>query len=136
MINTFEPNADVTLLFKPSETVNFSKYKYDLIFTSPPYFMIEEYEKMPSYESKQAFLNNFFIPVTMSAWDNLLPGGNMALNIPDEMLYAIQDKLPKIKRKLILPLSNRHPVNAVKGSKLGKEDKERHEFIYVWHKQR
>lgn len=135
MINTFDAKADVTMIFQPSETVDFSKFKYDLIFTSPPYFMIEEYEKMPAYKSKQAFLDLFFIPVTMSAWDNLLPGGNMALNIPEEMYDAIKDKLPKIKRTFILPLSNRHPVNTAKGHKLGKEDKERHELIYVWHKQ-
>jgi tRNA1(Val) A37 N6-methylase TrmN6 len=136
MINTYEPDADVKMIFKPSEEVDFSKYKYDLIFTSPPYFMIEKYEKMPAYESKRAFLDEFFIPVTLASWTNLLPGGNMALNIPEEMYEAIKDKLPKIKRTFILPLSNRHPVNAVKSQKLGKENKERHELIYVWHKQK
>lgn len=135
MINTLDANANIKILFKPSETVDFSKYKYDLIFTSPPYFMIEKYEKMPQYTSKQDFLDSFFIPVTLNSWKNLLPGGNMALNIPEEMYDAIKDLLPKIKRTFILPLSNRHPVNAVKIQELGKEDKERHELIYVWHKQ-
>jgi hypothetical protein len=134
MIHTLDPKADVKMIFKPSEMVDFSKFRYDLIFTSPPYFMIEEYEKMPKYKSKQEFLNLFFIPVTMSAWNNLERGGNMALNIPEEMYEAIREFLPKIKRTFILPLSNRHPVNTVKGQALGKEDKERHELIYVWHK--
>jgi 16S rRNA G966 N2-methylase RsmD len=136
MIHTLDPNANVRMIFKPSEEVRFSSYQYDLIFTSPPYFMIEEYERMPAYESKQNFLDTFFIPVTMAAWDALLPGGNMALNIPEEMYEAIKDHLPKIKRTFILPLSNRHPVNTRKGQALGKEDRERHELIYVWHKQR
>ena len=136
MINTLNPDANINILFKPSETVDFSKYKYDLIFTSPPYFMIEKYEKMPQYKSKQDFLNSFFLPVTLNSWKRLLPGGNMALNIPEEMYNAIKDLLPKIKRTFILPLSNRHPVNAVKIQELGKEDKERHELIYVWHKQK
>jgi len=137
MINTFEPkNSHIKMIFKPSETVDFSKYKYDLIFTSPPYFMIEEYEKMPTYISKTNFLENFFIPVTMASWNNLIPGGNMALNIPEEMYEAICKLLPKIKRTFVLPLSNRHPVNTAKMQKIGLEDKERHELIYVWHKQK
>ena len=131
-----EPTADVRMIFKPSENVDFSKFKYDLIFTSPPYFMIEEYEKMPAYKSKQGFLDKFFIPVTLHSWNNLLPGGNMALNIPEEMYDAIKDLLPKIKKTFMLPLSNRHPVNTSKRQKLGKQDKERHELIYVWHKQK
>jgi hypothetical protein len=136
MIKTYEPDANVTLIFKPSETVDLSRFKYDLIFTSPPYFMIEEYEKMPAYKSKQGFLDIFFIPVVLNAWKYLANGGNMALNMPEEMYDAIKDLLPKVKRQLVLPLSNRHPVNTVKGAKLGTEDKERHELIYVWHKQR
>ena len=60
----------------------------------------------------------------------------MALNMPEEMYDAIKDRLPKIKRTFILPLSNRHPVDTRKGHALGKENKERHELIYVWHKQR
>jgi 16S rRNA G966 N2-methylase RsmD len=136
MIAAYNPTANIKLLYTPSEQVDFSKYKYDLIFTSPPYFMIEEYEKMPMYKSKQDFLETFFIPVTMASWAHLQPGGNMALNIPEEMYDAIKDILPKIKRTFLLPLSNKHPVNTVKSQKLGKEDKERHEFIYVWHKQK
>lgn len=136
MIALLEPDANVKMIFKPSEDVDFSKFKYDLIFTSPPYFMIEEYEKMPKYKTKQEFLERFFIPVTMNAWNNLQPGGNMALNMPEEMYDSIKNLLPKIKRTFILPLSNRHPVNAVKVQKLGKENIERHELIYVWHKQK
>ena len=136
MIHTYDPTANVQIRFQPSEQVNFSKYAYDLIFTSPPYFMIEEYEKMPQYESKQNFLNTFFIPVIYEVWTYLLPGGNMALNMPEEMYNAIKDMLPKVKRIFILPLSNRHPVDTAKGYTLGKENIERHELIYVWHKQK
>jgi predicted small integral membrane protein len=136
MIKTYEPYADVRIIFKPSETVDVSQFKYDLVFTSPPYFMIEEYEKMPAYQSKQGFLDIFFIPVVMNVWKHLAPGGNMALNMPEEMYNAIKHILPKVKRQLLLPLSNRHPVNTAKGAKLGTEDKERHEIIYVWNKRR
>jgi 16S rRNA G966 N2-methylase RsmD len=131
---SLDPSADVKMIFKPSEQVDFSKYDYDLVFTSPPYFMIERYEKMPAYKSKQEFLDSFFIPVTLNAWKHLKRSGDMALNIPEDMYEAVKPLLPKVKHHLLLPLSNRHPTNAKKVQTLGKEDKERNEIIYVWHK--
>jgi 16S rRNA G966 N2-methylase RsmD len=133
MVKAYDPAADVTLVFKPSETVDFGKYTYDLVFTSPPYFMIEEYERMPQYGSKEGFLQKFFRPVVKNAWMHLAPGGHMALNMPHEMYMAIRDLLPPVKKRMVLPLSNRHPTNAKRGRTLGTE-RERHELIYVWHK--
>jgi len=95
--------------------------------------MIEKYEKMPAYESKQAFLTDFFIPVVLRVWKSLQKNGHMALNMPKEMYEAVKGDLPRVK-KLPLPLSNRHPTNAARRGTLGKIDKERHEWIYVWHK--
>ena len=134
MVHELEPQARVRMIFKPSEDVSFARFAYDLIFTSPPYFMLEEYEKMPAYGSKQAFIDRFLVPVVKKAWAHLLPGGHMALNMPEEMYEAVRDYLPKIKERLALPLSNRHPVNTAKGQTLGTEDTERHEMIYVWKK--
>jgi len=138
MIEAVEPDpstrSSIRLYFQPSETVDFSKFDYDLVFTSPPYFMIEEYEKMPAYGSKEAFLEKFFIPVTLSVWKNLRRRGHMALNMPEEMFDAIKDHLPKTSERIKMPLSNRHPTNAVKRQTLGKKDKERFEIIYVWSK--
>jgi len=134
MIRTLEPDARVQLFFQPSETVDFSAFDYDLVFTSPPYFMLEEYEKMPDYVSKANFLERFFVPVTLAAWKHLRRGGHMALNMPEEMFEAIKDKLPKTKERIRMKLSNRHPTNASKGTTFGKENTERHETIYVWAK--
>jgi len=135
MVRTLEPDLpphQVQLFFQPSETVDFSQFTYDLIFTSPPYFMLEEYEKMPTYASKANFLERFFIPVTLSAWKHLRRGGHMALNMPEEMFEAIKEHLPKTKERIKMALSNRHPGNASKGQRLGAENTERHEIIYVW----
>lgn len=134
MIATVDPHAAVQIQFQPSETVDFRKYKYDLVFTSPPYFMIEEYEKMPAYGSKQGFLDKFFVPVVTGVWKYLMPGGHMALNMPEEMFEAVKTLLPPLHHTLLLPLGNRHPTNAVKGQKLGQEDDQRYEYIYVWRK--
>ena len=133
MIKEYDPTAKVQLFFQPSETVDFKKFSYDLIFTSPPYFMLEEYEKMPQYGSKEGFLEKFFRPVVEGAWAGLAPGGHMALNMPHDMYMAVRGLLPKIHSRIVLPVSNRHPTNAGAGRAIGVE-KERHEYTYVWKK--
>lgn len=136
MIQILDPTASVELHFQPAETVDFSQFhgKYDLIFTSPPYFMIEEYEKMPAYKTKEGFLQKFFIPTVLAAWKYLPRRGHMALNMPEEMYDAVKDHLPKRIGAIKMPLSNRHPTNASKKQTLGQTDTERFELIYVWKK--
>jgi len=136
MIAAVEPAATIQLLFQPAETVDFSRFenRYDLIFTSPPYFTIEEYEKMPSYPTKEAFLTRFFLPVTLAAWRNLRRRGHMALNMPEEMYDALRPHLPPLHQTIKMPLANRHPTNAAKRQTLGQTNRGRHELIYVWRK--
>ena len=132
MIRTLEPTANVQMFFQPSETFDFSKHNYDLVFTSPPYFRIEEYEKMPEYGSKQGFLDKFFIPVVKESWKHLQVGGHMALNMPAEMYEGVRTYLPKLTRTYTLPLQNRNPVSAVK--QIALQNAPRSELIYVWRK--
>lgn len=137
MIRDFEPEAKdkVTMIFKPSETVDFSKYDYDLVFTSPPYFMIEKYENMPGYKTKEEFLDEFFRPVVQSAWKHLKKGGKMALNMPHEMYMAIKDELPKVSRRIQMPLYGRDTrKNKKEGTRKNKASTTPHELVYVWNK--
>lgn len=135
MIDAYEPNANVNILIKKSEEVDFSKYDYDLIFTSPPYFMIEKYKYMPVYTNKEDFLEKFFVPVVKNAWKYLRKSGHMALNMPEEMYLAIKDELPKTPRvkKISMKLHTKHPMNAAIGRTIGTE-KGHNELIYVWKK--
>ena len=97
--------------------------------------MIEEYEKMPQYGSKEGFLDKFFRPVVLSAWKNLKSPGYMALNMPKEMYDSIKDLLPALHKRMQLTVANRHPRNAARGEKIGKVDKGgRSEGIYIWKK--
>jgi hypothetical protein len=135
MIKTLEPATKVTMAFQPSETVDFSTFTYDLVFTSPPYFTLEEYENMPEYGSKEGFLDKFFRPVVVNAWKHLDRSGHMALNMPKEMYDAVKGLLPKVWKRIQMPISNRHPTNAVTGRAIGEKDsKARSETIYVWKK--
>lgn len=136
MVERVQPDVHIKMRFEPSETADFSAFRYDLVFTSPPYFMLEEYERMPVYGSKAAFLERFFFPVVAKAWRYLEPGGHMALNMPEEMYVALKDHgdLPPLTRTLKMPIYNRHPTNASKRQRFGKENTERYELIYVWRK--
>lgn len=130
-LHALDPTTDVKLTFQPSETVDFSKYTYDLVFTSPPYFMLEEYEGMPAYVKKQGFIDDFFVPVVKSVWNNLSKGGHMALNMPEDMYHAIKGCLPPLHTTFKMPLSDRH-AEAGQGAMV--KGKERFEYVYVWKK--
>jgi hypothetical protein len=122
-------DAQVTMTFGPSETVNFRDFrgKYDLVFTSPPYFTIEQYRGMPEYGSREGFLEKFFRPVVRGVWDNLVSGGRMALNMPVEMYEAIRDDLPPLEQTLTMPIQSRG--GGTKGDGGGAS-----ELVYVWNK--
>lgn len=136
MVKLYEPAADVTMIFKPSESVDFSKYKYDCIFTSTAYSNLEVYEHMPSYKDDQDFINTFFIPTFKKAWTHLQNGGYMCLNIPEWMYDTIKGCLPKVYKKVKYPIMDRHATQAVKGNALDVGKTSKHEFTYIWHKVR
>jgi len=134
MVRTLDPDAAVQMTFQPSEEADFSKLRYDLVFTSPPYFTLEEYQGMPKYEKDQGFLDVFFLPVLRNAWSGLQSGGHLALNMPADMYNPVRKCLPKVWKKLKMPLMDRHAEEAVLGSDLEKGSTERFEYIYVWKK--
>jgi hypothetical protein len=133
-IHQLEPTADLHMIFQPAETVDFHAFDYDLVFTSPPYFTIEEYEQMPDYPTKQDFIDRFLVPVMRAAWRHLRRRGHMVLNMPKEMADALQPHLPPLYETVKMPIANRHPSNAVQQQRLGKQDTERFEVLYVWRK--
>jgi tRNA1(Val) A37 N6-methylase TrmN6 len=135
MIDFVKPTAPVTMKFQPSETVDFGKFQYDLVFTSPPYFTLEEYEKMPKYGSEEGFLDIFFRPVVAAAWKHLKTPGYLALNMPKEMYDAIKEDLPPLYKRMRLPVKNRHATNAARGAVLGTHNSgAKSEGIYIWRK--
>lgn len=121
-----EQDAEFTIYYQPAETFDFSSVKYDMIFTSPPYFFIEQYQHMPEYDSKADFLARFFYPVIEASWASLMPGGYLVLNMPEEMYFCIKDMLPPIKEVLQMPIASRF-------SKTSSE--KRYEPIFVWEKE-
>ena len=117
-------NSNITMIFDYSENVDFSKFKYDLVFTSPPYFSIEKYKDMKDY-SKESFIDDFFKIVIKNVWKHLQKGGTMALNMPKEMEEIVETVIVyKKKESIKMPIQNRNYTSNVKN----------HEYIYCWTK--
>ena len=60
---------------------------FDLVFTSPPYFCTEHYQGEDSswnkYDKFDAWLHEFLFKLLANAYDSLVDGGIMAINISD-----------------------------------------------------
>jgi hypothetical protein len=128
MVKLYPSESKVKIEFRDSSKVDYSKYDYDFVFTSPPYFQktrpTEEYKGMPSYESREDFNERFFFPVVRNVYAGLKRGGHFALNIPKDMYEDIKKVLGKATKKHTLYITPRYSGQpAVYG-----------EFIYVWKK--
>jgi len=88
-IKHFSKNKTIKLLMDPAEDVLGSlNYQPDLVFTSPPYFVVERYssestQSWKRYKKLNNWLSGFLFPVIEKSWSILKEGGHMAINISD-----------------------------------------------------
>ena len=130
------PKPEVTMHFQDAATADYSKFKYDMVFTSPPYFKtvkpIEGYAHMPHYADRADFNARFLFPVIRKTYAHLSRGGTYALNIPDDMHDEIQaagilpSRLLAKHRLFIQPRFAKGNPNH--------PDVQYKEHIYVWRK--
>lgn len=76
------------IVCEPAETVAKFGGKFDLVFTSPPFFDVERYTMAPGQSiqgrhSLDAWLTEFLFPVLTKAWAALETGGTMVLHLND-----------------------------------------------------
>ena len=126
----------VSMRFQDSAATDFSKFKYDMVFKSPPYFKtvrpIEGYAHMPHYADRADFNARFLFPVIRNSYAHMARGGTYALNIPDDMHAEIRAAgiLPsRLHAKHRLFLQPRF----AKGNP-NHPDVQYKEHIYVWKK--
>lgn len=113
MINDFKnkSSSKVNMIFEKSQNVNYSILpKYDLIFTSPPYYKKEIYEHMEDFKNYESFIDTYFAPTIKKAYNSLLKGGYIVLNMPNEMYQSIRYILGPA-RILKMPINNRFSTN-------------------------
>jgi site-specific DNA-adenine methylase len=113
-------SSKVTLLFQDAKDVDYSQYKYDMVFTSPPYGNIEIYEngirKTPNEWAQ------FYTTVFQKLWDHLRnKDGVYAININAD-----------IYQKYLVPLFGecQEKIELKKSTR----NKKYKEFIYLWRK--
>jgi len=110
--------STIQLLFQDSNEIDYSKYKYDMVFTSPPYENIEIYKHMKKLSIEE--WNNFYKEVFQKLWDNLEVNGIYIINI-NENIYT----------RILEPLFG----NALEKMLLKKSSKNEYkEYVYIWKK--
>jgi len=112
----------IKIKFMDSSKEDFSKLKYDMVFTSPPYYNTEIYENMPKYKSLEDFYNNFLFKVIFKTYKYLKSGGYFILNIPDDIYYDLVTVFRKFDKKYKYLIRKRN------------KDFRGYENIYVWKK--
>jgi len=110
--------SKIDLLFQDSNSIDYSKYKYDMVFTSPPYENIEIYKHMERKSIEE--WTKFYKEIFQKLWDSLEPNGTYIININE-----------KIYTKVLEPLFG-PSMESILLKKSSKNDYK--EYIYIWKK--
>jgi len=120
LLNDFreKTNSNIELLFQDSNTIDYSKYNYDMVFTSPPYENIEIYKYSVKKSIKEWDL--FYKEIFQKLWDNLQINGTYIININEKIYNKILEPLfGKAFEIILLKKSNKNKYK---------------EYIYIWKK--
>ena len=111
-------SSEVTLLFTDSNTIDYTKFKYDMVFTSPPYENIEIYKHSKKQTSAEWCV--FYKQIFQKCWDNMEYNGTYIININEKIYHTILKPLfgPALETLLL--------------KKSSKNDYK--EYIYIWKK--
>lgn len=87
-IKLFGKNKKITIFPIGAEFLNYSEYKFDTIFTSPPYFNCEKYsidegQSFNLYRTYFEWRDNFLFYILEKGWESLEDEGFLIINISD-----------------------------------------------------
>lgn len=103
--------------------IDFSRWNYDLVFSSPPYYFVEKYQHMRDYRlSKRQMDAEFYRPVFTKAYAHLKPGGYFVINVCREVYNMVLQPL----------LGDAQEVMPLKKSK---RQNNHQELVCVWRKE-
>jgi hypothetical protein len=129
-----EKVVSLNIDFKDSAKVDYNKYTYNMVFTSPPYFDTEVYEGMKGYKDAkgerigriktpfQVWIKNFYIPMFYKSFKGLSKNGWCVFNIPQECYPVAYLVLGEPSEIVKMPTAARGKV-VYKG-----------EYVYSWKK--
>lgn len=114
--------TDIQLHFKNALSIDYSKFNYDCVLTSPPYFNTELYYNTDK-KTDQEWVEQFYKPITIETYKHLCSGGHYILIIRENMYKEIfKDILGNYTKRLPFLKSSRN-VKVVDP-----------EYIYMWRK--
>jgi len=133
MVKDLNISKRIKLIFKDSSKANFSKFNYDMVFTSPPYYrnnkLIERYEGMPEYNNEEDWYDKFFYPVFSNAYKYMQVGGHFCINTNLQGYVMLKRFLGKCDKKINIKNSVGNRVRTD-----GEFKNKSKEYIYVWKK--
>ena len=95
-----DSNTKVEMISSRIQDVKLST-KFDLVFTSPPFYTAEKYKGATDWKSLDHFYEEFFEPFLKVCVDHLLMNGHLILYIektdPDRMVEFVQKLFPSMK---------------------------------------
>lgn len=110
-------NKKIEMIPEPAEdAIKNLNNEFDLIFTSPPYFIVERYSKDASqswqrYKKLDKWLSGFLFPVLEESWKRLKSGGHIAINISDVYCNHTINKICDPMNDFINNLTNSNKVD-------------------------
>lgn len=116
-------DTNIQMIISNSLNVEYTKLTYDCVFTSLPYYMVEDYSHMHNYGTKKQWNEDFYKPLIRKTFEGMSPGGVYAINVPEAIYTACC-------APILGECTTRHPL-AKKQRKEGKGG-EYAECIYVW----
>jgi hypothetical protein len=75
-------NTLVNIILSNAINVDYDGLLYDCVFTSLPYYTLEEYSHMYNYGTKQQWNDEFYKPLIRKTFAGMSRGGVYALNVP------------------------------------------------------
>lgn len=135
-LKTLGSAVNVELYSTPFEDFIVSNNRYDLVFTSPPYFDIEKYSKDENqsyvrYPNKDLWVDRFLRILITNSYNSVKSGGYVVLNVGGKIVKETQE--------IGTSLMGEPKIYYMRLSKiLGQKDKEtvshKVEPIFVWKK--
>jgi 16S rRNA G966 N2-methylase RsmD len=120
-LKTKSGETEYDVQFCNAVDADYSQMKYDMVFSSPPYYFLEKYQHSVKYKSKKEMDDQFYKPVFMATYNGLQIGGHYIINICKEVYdNVLKDLLGEADE--IFPL------------KKSKRQNDHTELVYVWQK--
>ena len=99
--------------------------KYDLVFTSPPFYTVEKYENMADWETVEEFMKEFLIPLFKRSVAHLADEGHIVLYIEDRPDSPFIDLMKE-------HVKDAHPELTYEGAFYYDSGKGKFRPYYVW----